>query len=179
MAARAAGGSLFDLFETATFDNVWYWIITVIAWSMTCHWTLGVPYDVIVQADQRGGEAASHVDAVGAAGIARITAAVRSAGLFIAALAGFIGASLVTIGFWSGVEIAQGAAVLILPLMLVAALNVRLAFRLERMQARGATLRRALNRRRFWNQVIGLASIVVAAGVGALHIVSRDLAAIP
>ncbi|MEL6234870.1 MAG: hypothetical protein AAFR46_10720 [Pseudomonadota bacterium] len=168
--------SLIDFFETATFDNVWYWIITVIAWSATCHWTLGVPYDAIVRADQKGGQPAAHVEALGQASIARITAVVRSAGVFIAAGAGFGAACVVTLGFWTGIEMAKGIALLLLPLMLVATLNTRLAFRLEKAPLSGAAFRRALTRQRFWNQVIGLAAVTVAAAVAAVHIVREKLA---
>lgn len=176
-AERAAAPTVLDMFQTATFDNVWYWIITILAWSMACHWTLGVPYDAIAQADSRGGEPARHVDALGAAGVARVTAIMRAAGHWILAAACFVGASLATLGFGFGVELAQGAALLLLPLMLVAGLNVRLAFRLEASGATGAALRRALARRRFWNQVIGLGAITLSAGFGAWHIVAAELAA--
>lgn len=169
--------SVLDLFDTATFDNAWYWIITMIAWSVTCHWTLGVPHDAVVRADHRGGLPAEHVDALAGAGIARITAVFREAGTAIVAAAAFLAAALASLGFWNGVEIAQGAALLVLPMMIVAAANVRLAFALERAGLRGAALRRALSRRRFWNQVIGLAAVTVSAGFGAWHVVIADLAA--
>ncbi|MEM9049311.1 MAG: hypothetical protein AAGC92_11395 [Pseudomonadota bacterium] len=167
--------SLIDLFETATFDNVWYWIITVVAWSATCHWTLGVPYDAIVRADQKGGPPAAHVEALGQASIARMTTVIRSAGIYIAAGAGFLAACVVTLGFWTGIEMAQGVALLLVPLMLVAVLNARLALRLEAAPLSGAAFRRALTRQRFWNQVIGLASVTIAAAVAALHIVREKL----
>jgi hypothetical protein len=169
--------SIWDMFQTVTFGNVWYWIITIIAWSVVCHWTLGVPYDALVRADHKGGEAAAQVEAMGRASIARLTGLLRSGGVWIVALGAFFAAVIATLGFWSGIEIAQGAALLIVPMLGVAAANARLAFRLEAEAAEGATLRRALLRRRFWNQAIGLGAITVAAGFGAWHVVSAELAA--
>lgn len=168
--------SLIDLFDTATFDNVWYWVITIIAWSAASHWTLGVPYDLIQQADQKGGPAATHAEAVARAGIARTTTILRSAGVILAGAGGFVAAGLVTAGFWSGIEMAKGMALLAIPLMLVAGLNARLAFRLEASGTSGAALRRALGRRRFWNQLIGLGAVGMAAAMAVVHIVAREVA---
>jgi hypothetical protein len=164
------------MFGTETFGNVWYWIVTIAAWSAACHWTLGVPHDAVVRADHRGGLPAEQVEAIGQAAIARTTWMFRRAGVWIAGAGGFLIAVLATLGFGFGVEIARGAVLLLGPLAIVAAANVRLAFRLERAGASGAALRRALSRRRFWNQVIGLAAVTVAAGFGAWHILGEAVA---
>ena len=77
----------------------------------------------------------------------------------------FVLAVIGTFGFYYSYELAAASFVLIVPLIFAQVLNIRLAYRLEREGMFGAPLRRALLRRRFWNQVLGMLSIVAIAGV--------------
>ena len=151
-----------------SFSSVWYWIMTGIAWSMTCHFTLGVPYDALVRAHQRGGVAAEQAEQLAKLQVARITAALGSFGPLLAAVIGFVLAIVATLGFAYDLELAQAAFMLAAPLILVQALQVRLAFRIAEENVEGANLRALLVRRRFWNQVIGLSAIALAAAAAFL-----------
>lgn len=145
-----------------SFSSIWYWIMTGIAWSMTCHWTLGVPYDALVRAHAKGGQIAADTEALAHLNISRIIGFFESGAAIAVAVVAFFLAILATFGFGYGYELAQAMFMLLMPLLIVQALNIRLAFRLHAAQPDGVTLRKALVGRRFWNQVIGLTSIVMA-----------------
>ncbi len=163
--------SLARFLYPGTFDTLWYWVLTVVIWSVTCHWTLGVPHDLIVRADRGSAEAARAVDAI-AEGQAIRLCAFAPAAPWLVGLAGFGLASLATLGFGFGSSFARGLALQAAPLALVAALNARLAIAVRRAPLHGGPLRAALSGRRFWNQVIGLSSILAAATIGAYEIVA-------
>lgn len=146
-----------------SFSSIWYWIMTGIAWSMTCHFTIGVPYDSLVRAHSKGGKHAEETELLAKLQVRRITGALEGAVSFIVAVVAFFLAILATFGFGYGYEIAQATFLLLAPLVLVHGLGIRLAFRIARDQVEGPALRKALVRRRFWNQVIGLSSIFVAS----------------
>ena len=137
--------------------------MTGIAWSMTCHWTLGVPYDALVRAHSRGGEAARDAEALAHLNIRRVVGWFSSGASIVVAVAAFFLAICATFGFAYGYELAQAIFMLVLPLTIVQILNVRLAFHIHNVGLDGEDLRKALVRRRFWNQVIGLFSILCAA----------------
>ncbi|WP_118132660.1 hypothetical protein [Oceanicella sp. SM1341] len=159
--------SFMALISTGTFDSLWYWVITVLAWSVTCHWTVGVPYDLLIRAEHRGGEAARQVDSLAAIHAAREAASLASSGAYVLAVAAFAVSALVTLGFYGGVEAAQGASFLALPLLVVRALNARLAVHIAAGGLQGEALRKRLARRRFFNQLVALLSITAAALFGA------------
>ncbi|WP_138578245.1 component of SufBCD complex [Paroceanicella profunda] len=160
-------GSFLALIGTGTFDNVWYWGVTILAWSAACHWTVGVPHDLLMRADHRGGAAARQVDQLAAIHAARQAAAVRVAGPYLLAVAAFALSVVVTLAVHPGLELAQGVSFLALPLLLVKVLNVRLAIAIEAQAIRGEALRRGLARRRFYNQLIALLAITATALFGA------------
>lgn len=135
-----------------------------VSWSMMCHWTLGVPFDGLVDAQRKGGEHSKTVDELAAINARRTTYFAEKSGVIVLACVSFFLAMLGMFGFIYGYELAQAFFVMIVPLMIVQTLNVRLAFKVRALSLEGEALQRALLRRRFWNQVIGLSSIIVAAG---------------
>lgn len=152
-----------------SFSSIWYWIMTGIAWSMTCHWTLGVPYDALVRAHSKGGEHASDVEALAHLNIRRVISFFGNGAALPVAVITFFLAIMATFGFGYGYELAQAMFMLILPLSIVQALNIRLAFRIYNTQPDGPTMRKQLVGRRFWNQVIGLTSIMMATMMAFLQ----------
>ncbi len=158
----------------ASFTSVWYWILTGLAWSTTCHRTLGVPHDALVAAHQKGGQAARDAEEMAQIYVRRVVPLFRVGGAYILAFASFLLAVVATFGFYYNYELARAAFVLIGPLSIVSAMGIRLAFRVEREGLSGVALRRALTRRRFWNQVIGLLSIF-AASVLTVITLSRNV----
>ena len=158
----------------SSFSNAWYWVLTGLIWSATCHRTLGVPFDAMVAAHNQGGQSAKDVEDLAHIYVRRNVGLFRKSGVWITAFVCFILAVVATFGFVYTYEMAQGLFALMFPLTIVHALGVRLAFRIERENIRGAELRDVLSKRRFWNQVIGLFSIFVASILTVLSL-SRSM----
>lgn len=158
-----------------SFSSVWFWIMLGVSWSLMCHWTLGVPYDALVRADQKGGDQARQAEELAHLNIARTTHTFRSGGAIITALVCFVLAVIATFGFAYNYELARAFFVYLAPLALVIVLNVRLAFRLEREGIVGAAMLSALVKRRFWNQVIGLSSVVMAVIAAFFTFASQEV----
>ena len=157
-----------------SFSSVWFWIMIGVSWSVMCHWTLGVPYDALMRADQKGGDYANEAERLAKLNIARIARTFQKGGTIVTALACFFLAIIATFGFFYDYELAQAIFVLLAPLTLVSAINVRLAMRLDRDAVTGEALRDALVSRRFWNQVIGLTSIIFSVLVAFVSF-ARDV----
>ncbi len=155
--------SPFSLIETTSFLNVWYWIITVVAWSMTAHWTLGVPYDAIRQADKHGGEFAEHCDLLAHINARRLIHYFDRGGPYFIAFVGFILALIGGWGFIQRNELALAVFLLAAPLLLTSVYTVRLAYRIKSEVLEGENLRKALKNRRVWNQTIGMIAIIFAS----------------
>lgn len=159
---------MFALFRFDSFFSVWYWVLTVAVWTLVCHRTLGVPYDMILRA-RRLPEVAGRVDALAHAAAARLGGVRDRAGAPLAALAGFVLAAVAALGFATGLEAAQAAFALLFPLTLVWLSTMRLAMTVRRHGLRGPDLRRFLARRRLWNQIIAIVAILCAAVLALAH----------
>lgn len=147
-----------------SFFSVWYWVLTVVVWTLVCRRTLGVPHDMILRA-RRLPEVAARVDLLARIEAERATGLADALGAPLAAVAGFALAVLGALGFWSGVEAAQAAFLLLAPLAVVAAGKLRLAREVRASGLEGEPLRRRLARRRAVDQVIGTLAMLAAAVV--------------
>ncbi|MEM9269227.1 MAG: component of SufBCD complex [Pseudomonadota bacterium] len=154
---------LLYLVELDSFWSLWYWVMVAVSWSVVSHWTLGVPFDLVINADRRGGVWAEHCDTLTHINVFRLTSVFREFGVALMALAGFIVGAIGTIGFWANVEFARALFVLILPHGIAALFSVRAAFWIERESIRGKPLRRAIRRQRFWTQFVGFWGILLCA----------------
>jgi hypothetical protein len=159
----------YSLLETTSFLNIWYWIVTVIAWSMTAHWTMGVPYDAIRQADRKGGDFAEHCDLQAHINARRLIYYFDRGGPYFIGFVSFMLALIGGWGFFQGYELAQAIFVLAAPLLSTSVFTVRLAYRIREEALQGEALRKALKRRRLLNQGIGMLAIVVAAMATVYH----------
>lgn len=159
---------MFQAFSLQSFFNLWYWVLTVVVWTLVCRRTLGVPHDMILRA-RRLPDVAARVDLLARIGAERIAGLADAFGAPLAAAAGFALAGLGALGFWSGVEAAQAAFFLAAPLALVALGMLRLARHVRQTDLAGETLRRRLARRRAANQVIGTLAMFAAAVAALGH----------
>ena len=159
----------FSLIETTSFMNVWYWIMTVVAWSMTAHWTMGVPYDALRQAEKRGGEFAEHCDLQAHINARRLIYYFDRGGPYFITFVAFVLALIGGWGFFQGYELAQAIFLLAAPLLLTAVFSVRLAYRIKNEVLEGENLRKALRKRRIWNQSIGTIAIILASVATVYH----------
>lgn len=159
---------MFVLFRYDSFFSVWYWVLTVVVWTLVCQRTLGVPQDMLIRA-ARLPEVAARVDALARIGAERAAGLGDALGAALAAAAGFGLAALAALGFWSGVEAAKAAFLLLFPLAVVGAGTVRLARRVRHGGLAGEALRRRLARRRRVNQTIAIVAMFAAAMTALAH----------
>ena len=167
--------AIFQVIDLRTFSNVWYWLAVAVSWSMASHWILGVPFDLIYRARRQGGEAMAELEMLVAINVRRLTSISDIAGLWITGFAGFLLSTLAMVGFWYGMELAQGMFCIGLPLSVVGMLNLRASRRFSQKLPRGDALSAALFRLRFWIQVIAMISIFVTAMYGMYHNLSLPL----
>jgi hypothetical protein len=83
-----------DLFDTIaeaidlrSFSNLWYWIGLAVLWSSVAHFVLGVPYDLMLRARRKGGQAVADMEAMTDICIRRILDIADTAGLWLIGLA--------------------------------------------------------------------------------------------
>jgi hypothetical protein len=157
-----------DLLTSSSFGNIWYWLFMAITWSTLCHWILGVPYDMVLDAERKGGTFESNCEAMIQAHVLRVTTIFQSGGVAIIAGVAFVLALLATIGFGFLFEGAIAAFMMLTPIVLVMGASVHLAFQIQREGLSGPAVRSRMGWRRFWNQVIGLISIVCSASTAVM-----------
>ncbi|MCQ0971760.1 hypothetical protein MLD63_15150 [Paracoccus sp. TK19116] len=168
-----------SLLDSASFMTIWYWVVLIGLWSVLGRSTLGVPGDVIARARR---------DPTGEAGLIlldwlslclpRWQLGPRE-GAVVLGLSLFAVTSLGILGFGYGLEMAQAAVLLIVPLCVLFAMRVRLARKLWPLveaARRGdatpadtvtAALRRIVLHRRLFT-VLSILSVTITAMWGTL-----------
>ncbi len=159
----------YDLIDMTSFWSIWYWVLVVVSWSMTAHWTLGVPYDAIINAERKGGIFAEQCESLAYINAQRIVYYFDKAGHIIIGFVSFFIAAIGTAALYFNVEFFQALFVLLLPLLIPNIFSVRLAYFLRTHQPVAKDLRKILYRRRLWNQVIGMFAIIIATASGVVH----------
>ncbi|MEO0388213.1 MAG: hypothetical protein AAF281_11895 [Pseudomonadota bacterium] len=165
-----------DLRRLMDFDSLWtlwFWITHVMAWSLTSHFTMGVPFDMVVQANReqnKNGPWTTHCDAMIRASIFRLNAVFDRFGTAIVATWSFLIASLATSGVFFQIEFALALVTLLGPLTIIFSLTTWQARRMGAADLSPAGLRDGVRRLRFWNQVCGVVGIVLAATAAVWNI---------
>lgn len=162
-------GAVFDLIDMRSFSNLWYWLALAVVWSWASHFVLGVPYDMVLRARRRGGQAERDLEDMIRIHRNRLRQVEGAAGILLIGSVFFLLTFLGLLGFLYAVEFAQAVFLLAAPFLLIGAISVRAAHRIEREAATGAELIRRIAVTRFWIQLIGLISIFVAAFWGMLY----------
>ena len=155
------------LLATASFDSLWYWVLHVVVWTLACSRTLGVPHDMLLRA-RRDPAAAERVDVLARLACERIGGTPTRSWMPLAAVAGFLLAAAGALGFGSGIETAQAAFAILLPLAVVSYSKLRLALAVRRKAMAGPELVLALARRRVWHQFIAICAMLAAAAVAMI-----------
>lgn len=160
---------MFQFFAAASFQSLWYWVLHVVVWTLACYRTLGVPHDMLIRA-RREPEVAARVDLLARLACERVGGIYDSFGVPLAAVAGFVLAGAFAMGFLSGIETAQAAFAILLPLSVIVYSKLRLALAVRRKGMIGPELVLALARRRVWHQFMAIAAMLGAAAVAwTLH----------
>ena len=154
---------LLEVIDLRSFSNLWYWIALAVVWSTASHWVLGVPWDLVLRARRRGGQAEQDVaDLVRIFGN-RLMYISHLAGMWLVGFLGFLLCLMGALGFWYGMQFFQAVFLIAFPLSIVGLLSVRQVRRIRGRELEGAALYRALAWHRVGVQIIGLISIFLTA----------------
>lgn len=163
-----AGGTLLNFFDLVTqvinlrsFSNLWYWIMLAVLWSSLSHFVLGIPHHVILRARRGDAQSARDLALLAEINARRILDFASMSGTLMVGVSCFVVTSLAILGWGYGMEFAQATVLLVFPLMLVTALSVRTAMRLQR--GGFADLDRPLRHHRLAVQLMGIISIFITA----------------
>ncbi|MCB2116155.1 MAG: component of SufBCD complex [Rhodobacteraceae bacterium] len=159
---------IFDLIDLRSFSNLWYWIALAVTWSTASHWVLGIPYDMVIRARRKGGQAEEDLADLTRVNTGRILYIADEAGLILIALGALVLTMLALLGFYYRVEFCQAVFLILAPMMGVALLSVATARKIRDNGDAGEALRRRLTVHRVTVQVIGMVSIFVTAFWGML-----------
>jgi hypothetical protein len=157
-----------------SFSSLWFWIVVAVAWSSVSHWVLGVPYDMVLRARRHGGQALADLEDLLRINVGRMLYIARESGAWLLGFVAFVLTILLVLAIWYRIEFAQALAFLAVPMVVVGAMSLRVAQRIEAEGTRGEHIFRRLGRHRFWTQVLGMLSIFVTALYGMyqnLHVV--------
>ncbi len=160
--------------ELNTFANVWYWLAVIVSWSVASNWLIGVPFDMLFRARKFGTQQVADLEALVDINVRRIVAVNSALGLVLATLVAFILTGLLLLGFYYGVELAQGLAVLATPLTIIAAMNLRLALQLHEAPLFGPDLVRRMFFVRLWTQIISMVALFFTAMYGMYYTLSSQ-----
>lgn len=155
--------TLFELIDMRSFSNLWFWIALAVFWSSASHWVLGVPWDSVLRAKRKGGQAEIDLQDLVRINSNRLLHIIDVSGLFLIGFTFFILTGLAGVGFAYNVEFAQAVFLLLFPMSIVSMLSVRVARRIRADSPTGEDLRKRLTRHRFWVQFIGMISIFVTS----------------
>ncbi|CUH82231.1 hypothetical protein TRM7557_03822 [Tritonibacter multivorans] len=154
---------LTEMIDLRSFSNLWYWIGLAVLWSSASHWVLGVPFDLIARAGRKGGQVAIDLELAVGVQVRRALHIAESAGNFLIAFVFFVLTVLVLLGFVYGVEFAQAVFLMMCPMSLVGAMNLRTARQIVGLDLSGDALRKLLLRTRLKIQMLGSISIFLTA----------------
>ena len=155
--------SIFELIDTRSFSNLWFWVALAVVWSSASHWVMGVPFDMVYRARRVGGRAEADLEDIVRVNASRLIYIADTAGLVILAMACFLLTMLAILGWGYAIEFVQAVFLLAFPLSCVGLLSLATARRLTETGDKGADLRRRLSRLRILIQMIGALAIFFTA----------------
>jgi len=156
-----------EVIDLRSFSNLWYWIVLAILWSSMSHWTIGVPFNLVVRA--RRGDPRSQDDMMVLARMnaERLIQFAETSGLVATGFGCFLLSGLAVVGWAYGVEFCQAIFLLLCPSSLVLALGVWTSRRLQATDY--ANVARILRQHRTIVQMLGVVFIFVTAFWGMYH----------
>lgn len=167
--------NILNLIDLRSFSSVWFWIVVALFWSAVTQTLLGTSYDLIIRARRSGGQALDDLQTLVDIHIRRATTLMSRVGHWIVAFTMGGLTLLAMLAFRYNVELAQALFLLLLPLTIIRAMNLRMAYRLQRENLRGDRLIRALLRHRLSIQALGVVTIFVTAVWGMLRVMNASV----
>ncbi|MWB77200.1 component of SufBCD complex [Pseudooceanicola sp. 216_PA32_1] len=155
--------TVFELIDLRSFSNLWFWIALAVIWSSASHWVLGVPWDMVMRARRKGGQAETDFEDMVRINVNRLLYIAEVSGLMLMSFVCFVLTTLLVTGFWYGVEFAQALFLLGCPLSVVGVLSLWSAHGIRTSGAAGEDLRRRMWRHRMMVQMVGVVAIFVTA----------------
>jgi hypothetical protein len=150
-----------EVIDMRSFSNLWFWIALAALWSMSSHYAIGVPFDLVRRAARGHEPALRDMQALANIHARRILFIAGAAGTALTALGCFAVTSLVLMSFLYDVEFAQAVLLLLLPMMIVGVLSLRTARRVEGLDP--SDLGNLLARHRRNVQAVGILSIFLTS----------------
>ena len=155
--------SIFELIDTRSFSNMWYWIALAVVWSTASHWVLGVPYDMVQRAKKQGGQAEIDLEDMVRINCNRLLFIGRVSGLWIIGFGCFFLTGLAGLGWVYRIELAQAVFLIAFPLSIVGLISLSTARLITDGALRGDALHARLARQRVWVQIVGIIAIFVTS----------------
>ncbi len=149
--------------DLRSFSNLWFWICLAVTWSCLSHWVLGIPYDLVLRAARKGGQAEADLEALSAINARRVHNFWSDSGVVITAGVTTVLTCLILLGWSFGHEFSQAMTLLLTPVCGVFALQINAARHILAEDAHGEALFRRLRILRVATQVIGMFAIFVTA----------------
>ena len=154
---------MLEVIDLRSFSNLWFWIALAVVWSSASHWVLGVPYDLVLRARRKGGQAEQDVADLVRINGNRLMYISDLSGLWLAGFAVFLLGLMATLGFFYGLQFFQAVFLILFPLSIVGLLSVRQVRIIKARQVSGQDLYKRLAMHRVCIQAIGMVSIFVSA----------------
>jgi hypothetical protein len=154
---------IYELLDLRSFSNLWYWLAVAVVWSSASHFVVGVPYDMVLRARRRGGQAQQDLEDLARIQAGRFVSAEQRAGAWIVGVISFWLTVLSLLGFHYGIEFAQAVFLIVAPLTPVGYISLLSARRIAGQSLAGEALQRQISRTRHAIQVIGFFALVITA----------------
>lgn len=139
------------------------------------HFIVGVPFDMVVRARRRGGQAMADLEVMAVLQARRRNQIMRTSGVWLVAFWMTVLTALSILGFGYGAELAQAVTLLLVPMTVASALGLGLSAKLESAPLTGRALTRKLTLHRFGLQGIGLLAILLTTMWGTWYNLSIPL----
>ena len=167
--------TIFEVIDTRTFSNLWFWIALAVMWSAASHRIVGVPWDMVLRARRRGGEEQADLEALTALTVRRILQIQTLAGIWIWGIAAFLLTLCATLGFGYGMQFPQAIFLLGFPMAIVRLIGLATARAIAAGEGAGEALYLRLRAQRLWTQAIGMISIFVTSLWGMFQNLSASV----
>lgn len=174
--------AILTMLDSRSFGSVWFWVLLALAWTLAGRRVAGVPVDVIAAASRAARDGTAQPAALALLDWLSLTLprwrVPGADGAVILGVSAFALTTLALLGFVYDLEMARALVLLLLPLGLAFALELRLARRLRTVLAeaeQGAPVDQAaaraaamMRRHRLVFTLLSIVDVAIAAFQGAL-----------